>query len=106
MTDTCRGCDGSGYVKVPVERDLGPLVVQGIGTVECPACNEPQNKCPLKDAKPCPFCGGTNLATPPGQAVVVCGDCDAAGPFGAPHPRHASLTLRAAVSKWNARSED
>ncbi len=57
----------------------------------------------LGNAKPCPFCGGTNLATPPMQAVVVCGDCDACGPFGTAHPTSDKLTEVAAVQKWNER---
>ena len=43
--------------------------------------------------KPCPFCGGTNLATPPGIAIVVCGDCEASGPEGTPHPAHAIVSV-------------
>jgi len=52
--------------------------------------------------KKCPFCGGSNLATPFGVATVVCGDCGAAGPSGTPHPRSDALTNAAAYSKWNA----
>ena len=58
---------------------------------------------PIRHAKPCPFCGSRNLATPPGQAVVVCGDCEAAGPFGTPHPTKDVLTELAACAKWNNR---
>jgi len=54
--------------------------------------------------KPCPFCGGTDIATPPGVAVVVCGNCQAAGPVGVGHPTSDVLTERAAVAKWNART--
>ncbi|GAF86782.1 unnamed protein product [marine sediment metagenome] len=56
--------------------------------------------------KPCPFCGGTNLASPPGQAVIVCGDCDATGPAGAEHPTSEALTYIAGASKWNQRDGD
>jgi len=58
---------------------------------------------PMKEAKPCPWCGGTDLATPPGQAVVVCGTCEATGPYGLPHPRSDTLTTLAAVVRWNER---
>tara|TARA_Y100000310_G_scaffold174686_1_gene174801 strand:+ start:805 stop:1050 length:246 start_codon:yes stop_codon:yes gene_type:complete len=54
-------------------------------------------------AKPCPFCGGSDLATPPGIAIVVCGDCSAAGPPGVPHPTSGALTDIAAHNKWNTR---
>jgi len=57
------------------------------------------------DAKPCPFCGGTDLATPPGVATVVCGSCGAAGPSAKPHPYNDALTEIAAYSKWNDRAE-
>ncbi len=55
------------------------------------------------DKKPCPFCGGTDLATPPGVAIVVCGDCGACGPTRLPHPRSDSLTILNAFTGWNER---
>ena len=58
------------------------------------------------ELKPCPFCGGTNLASPPGQAVIVCGDCDATGPMGTAHPTNDTLTHAAGASKWNQRADD
>jgi len=58
---------------------------------------------PMPELKPCPFCGGTNLASPPGIAVIVCGGCQAAGPIGTPHPRSDALTHLAGATKWNRR---
>jgi len=54
--------------------------------------------------EPCPFCGGTNLASPPGMAVICCGDCEASGPIGPPHPTNDRLTHLAGISKWNERA--
>ena len=61
---------------------------------------------PMENAKPCPFCGGKNLATPPGIAVVVCGDCEAGGPIGVAHPKSDAMTILAGVQKWNQRVEE
>lgn len=50
--------------------------------------------------KPCPFCGGTNLADGEmldGGPVVVCLTCYAAGPEGD--------SKRDAARKWNRREE-
>ncbi len=59
----------------------------------------------MREAKACPFCGGTNLATPPGIAIVVCGDCEASGPVGKAHPTNDALTVLAAFTKWNTRTD-
>lgn len=56
-----------------------------------------------KEHAPCPFCGGTDLATPPDGIVVVCGDCGCAGPIvNHPHQRP-ELTQLSAYSKWDTR---
>jgi len=55
------------------------------------------------ELKPCPFCGGTNLASPFGEAVIVCGDCNCAGPLGRSHPRSDVMTHLAGAIKWNQR---
>jgi len=60
----------------------------------------------MPENKPCPFCGGTSFATPPGIAIVVCGKCEAAGPAGVPHPTSDKLTELAAYAKWNKRVTD
>ena len=59
---------------------------------------------PFDNALPCPFCGGKDLATPPGIGIVVCGTCSGAGPAATPHPNSDVLTVVAAVSKWNNRT--
>ncbi len=53
-------------------------------------------------AAPCPFCGGLDLATPPGIPIVVCGTCGASGPVGLPHPTDRGLVVSAFLA-WNKR---
>ena len=60
----------------------------------------------MSKPKPCPFCGGLNLATPPGIAIVVCGDCGAAGPEATGHPTSDALTEVAAYAAWNRRAKE
>ena len=56
-------------------------------------------------AKRCPFCGAEgDFANPPGIAIIVCGQCEAAGPPGIAHPTDEALTRLAAIEAWNRRA--
>jgi len=54
------------------------------------------------NTKPCPFCGSMNLATPPLMSVVVCGNCNCAGPPAKWWTRDEG-NVRRAFEKWNKR---
>ena len=59
----------------------------------------------MDEPKPCPFCGGTNLASPPGMPVIVCGDCDCAGPLGIRESNIDKEIHQHGVRLWNKRAE-
>ncbi|KKL04236.1 hypothetical protein LCGC14_2618060 [marine sediment metagenome] len=56
-------------------------------------------------AKPCPFCGCTDVTTPPGIAIAICEHCEAAGPPAKEYSGSDTLTIASAVAKWNERHE-
>lgn len=55
----------------------------------------------LKDAKPCPFCGGKKFETfdLDNYLIVRCKSCDAEGP----QNRNADQMTHSAVERWNKR---
>ena len=75
-----------------------------------PPMEQPHGDLPLPynlraTAKPCPFCGGKDLATPPMQPVVCCGTCEASGPFGKWDGKTDDRSILAAYVAWNKRAD-
>ena len=52
------------------------------------------------ELKPCPFCGGENLASNWHSPFIICNDC---GAFG---PGNADSTHEQAVEAWNTRTPE